>query len=180
MDNQYLDLALPIVLPLLFWATLFYILDWQVRKRKKDLKKPIRIALIIVFGVICADLFQPLQPIVSQIFASSGIMAIVLGIAAQETLGNVFSGFMIFWCKPYQVGDLVKVNQGELIGFVERIRIRDTVIRTYESNRVLVPNSKMNTAIIENADFATAEKDNYLEIPVAYSADIKQVKQILL
>lgn len=161
----------------------YRLLKSQIRKRSLENASVIllllRTLLLFIGALLLLDEFEPMKPMVQKIVASSGLMAVVVGIAAQETLGNVFSGLMIIFCRPYQIGDLIKVNQGELIGYVEAIRFRDTVIRTYESNRVLVPNSKMNTATIENADFATAEKDNYLEIPVAYSADVQHVRKVL-
>ena len=76
-------------------------------------------------------------------------------------------------------GDLIRVNQGELIGYVESIRFRHTIIRTYESNRIIVPNSTLNSATIENAFFQDTRKNNYLEIEVSYGTDIDLAIDIL-
>ena len=86
---------------------------------------------------------------------------------------------MILTFKPFVEGDLIKVNQGELIGYVESIRFRHTIIRTYESNRIIVPNSTLNSATIENAFFQDTRKNNYLEIEVSYGTDIDLAIDIL-
>ena len=66
-----------------------------------------------------------------------------------------------------------------MIGYVESIRFRHTIIRTYESNRIIVPNSTLNSATIENAFFQDARKNNYLEIEVSYGTDIDLAIDIL-
>lgn len=132
------------------------------------------IAVCCCFGQIAA-----LQPVFKAILSSSGIIAIIVGIAAQETVGNVCSGIMILFFKPFVIGDLIKVNQGELIGYVEEINFRHTIIRTYESNRVIIPNSKLNSSVIENAYLKDSRKDNYLEIEIAYGADIDSAIAII-
>ena len=66
-----------------------------------------------------------------------------------------------------------------MIGYVESIRFRHTIIRTYESNRIIVPNSTLNSATIENAFFQDARKNNYLEIEVSYGTNIDLAIDIL-
>ena len=167
-----------------FFILLFLFLSRNVRKRKIEnestVQTVLRTLLFFIFFLLLCDEFEALKPFIAQLIASSGLIAVVVGIAAQETLGNVFSGLMILFTKPYVVGDLVKINQGELVGYVEEIRFRDTVIRTYESNRILVPNSKMNSATIENADWKERRKDNYLEIPVSYTVPVQKAICIIL
>ncbi len=139
---------------------------------KESIARLIKYLLIFLDILVILGQFDATKPIMSYIAASSGIVAIILGVAAQDTFGNLCAGLMILLFKPFIEGDLIKVNQGELIGYVESIHFRHTVIRTYENNRVIVPNSSLNSSTIENAFYQDEKKDNYLEIEVSYGTDI--------
>ena len=145
---------------------------------KESIVRLVKYILIFLDALMIMGQFEVTKPIMSYLAASSGIVAIILGIAAQDTFGNLCSGLMILIFKPFVEGDLIKVNQGELIGFVESIRFRHTVVRTYENNRIIVPNSTLNSATIENAYFQDTKKDNYLEIEVVYGTDIDLAESI--
>ena len=134
---------------------------------KASFARLIKYVLVFINGMIFLGQFEQTKPIMSYLAASSGVVALVLGVAAKDAFGNLCSGLMILTFKPFVEGDLIKVNQGELIGYVESIRFRHTIIRTYESNRIIVPNSTLNSATIENAFFQDARKNNYLEIEVS-------------
>lgn len=71
----------------------------------------------------------------SYLAASSGVVALVLGVAAKDAFGNLCSGLMILTFKPFVEGDLIKVNQSELIGYVESIRF---AIRLFVHMKVIV------------------------------------------
>lgn len=146
---------------------------------KASFARLVKYILVFLDAMIILGQFDVTKPLMSYLAASSGVAAVVLGIAAQDTFGNLISGLMILTFKPFVEGDLIKVNQGELIGYVESIRFRHTVIRTYESNRIIVPNSKLNSATIENAYFQDTRKNNYLEIEVSYGTDIDLAISIL-
>ena len=146
---------------------------------KASFARLIKYVLVFINGMIFLGQFEQTKPIMSYLAASSGVVALVLGVAAKDAFGNLCSGLMILTFKPFVEGDLIKVNQSELIGYVESIRFRHTNIRTYESNRIIVPNSTLNSATIENAFFQDARKNNYLEIEVSYGTDIDLAIDIL-
>ena len=133
---------------------------------KASFARLIKYVLVFINGMIFLGQFEQTKPIMSYV-------------AAKDAFGNLCSGLMILTFKPFVEGDLIKVNQGELIGYVESIRFRHTIIRTYESNRIIVPNSTLNSATIENAFFQDTRKNNYLEIEVSYGTDIDLAIDIL-
>ena len=102
---------------------------------KASFARLIKYILVFINGIIFLGQFEQTKPIMSYLAASSGVVALILGVAAKDAFGNLCSGLMILTFKPFVEGDLIKVNQGELIGYVESIRFRHTIIRTYESNR---------------------------------------------
>ena len=89
------------------------------------------IITITIYGIL--TLFIPAKTILDPLLASGGIVAVVVGLAAQETVGNLISGFMIVTFRPFHIGDLIRVNNGEYVGTVVEITIRHTIIETFEN-----------------------------------------------
>ncbi len=89
------------------------------------------------------------------LLATSGIIAIVLGLALQSTLADVFSGIAVGLERPYRAGDLIWV-EGEIEGQVVQVTWRSTQIATGQNNIAIVPNSVMAKARIINRSRPTA------------------------
>ena len=133
--------------------------------------------IITIYSIL--TLFIPAKTILSTLLASGGIVAVVIGLAAQETVGNLISGFMIITFRPFHIGDLIRVNNGEYVGTVVEITVRHTIIETFENTRVIVPNSQMNTSVLENiSDISTAKAD-FLYVSVAYDTDLEKAIRVL-
>lgn len=111
--------------------------------------------------------------------ASSGIAAVVLGLAAQSTLANVFAGISLSASRsrPFDIGDRVKIDSFDP-GFVENITLRHTVIKTYQHEIIYIPNSVVGSATIVNY---TQEKSfSYpVEVSVAYGTDMEEAMTIM-
>ena len=103
----------------------------------------------------------------------------VAGLAAQEALGSVVSGVMILLFKPFKMGAVVRYVDSDITGTVEEITLHHTAVRTVENKRVIIPNSKMNSAIIENADYADSRICVFLTVGVSYESDLKKAKELL-
>ncbi|HEV7921266.1 MAG TPA: mechanosensitive ion channel family protein [Thermoanaerobaculia bacterium] len=73
--------------------------------------------------------------------ATGGVLAVVLGLALQETLGNLFAGIALHLEDSFETGDVIR--SGDYIGVVERTRWRGTRIRTFNNNVVIIPNSQL-------------------------------------
>lgn len=139
--------------------------------------KKYMIITITIYGIL--TLFIPAKTILDPLLASGGIVAVVVGLAAQETVGNLISGFMIITFRPFHIGDLIRVNNGEYVGTVVEITIRHTIIETFENTRVIIPNSQMNTSVLENiSDIGTAKAD-FLYVSVSYDTDLEQAIRVL-
>ena len=135
------------------------------------------IITITIYGIL--TLFIPAKTILDPLLASGGIVAVVVGLAAQETVGNLISGFMIVTFRPFHIGDLIRVNNGEYVGTVVEITIRHTIIETFENTRVIIPNSQMNTSVLENiSDIGTAKAD-FLYVSVSYDTNLEQAIRVL-
>jgi small conductance mechanosensitive channel len=85
-----------------------------------------------------------LKTAVTSLLAGVGIIGIALGFAFQDIAANFLSGIILAYRKPFDVLDVVQM--GEYIGTVSQINIRDTVIRTFQGQEVVIP----NRSVIQN------------------------------
>ena len=127
------------------------------------------------FGVL--EQIVPLQNIAVSLLASSGVVALVVGLAAQESVANLISGILIVIYHPISVGDLVRLNG--VTGTVEEITLRHTVICTSENSRLVVPNSVVNSSTLENITMKDLHCCNYLDVGVGYHADTDEAIRIM-
>lgn len=111
--------------------------------------------------------------------ASSGIAAVVLGLAAQSTLANVFAGIALSASRsrPFDIGDRIAIDSIEP-GYVENITLRHTVIKTYQNEIIYVPNSVVGSATIVNY---TQEKSFSfpITVSVAYGTNMRKAMDII-
>ena len=119
------------------------------------------------FGIL--EQIVPLQNIAVSLLASSGVAALIVGLAAQESMANLISGFLIVLYRPIVVGNLIRI--GGITGTVEEITLRHTVIRTFENSRMVIPNSVVNSSTLENISMKDAHVCNFLDIGIGYGAD---------
>jgi len=111
--------------------------------------------------------------------ASAGILSVVLGFAAKDTLGNLFAGIFIMADSPYKEGDYINLDTGER-GYVRDIGIRSTRIQTRDDIEITIPNSVIANSKIINESGGSHEKERIrITVEVAYGTEIKKVKDIM-
>ncbi len=130
-------------------------------------------------GMVIVGAIPVLSSAVCTLLATGGVIAVVAGLAAQEALGSVVSGVMILAFKPFKMGDVVRYVDNDITGCVEEITLHHTAVRTFENKRVIIPNSKMNSAIIENADYADSKVCVFLTVGITYESHLKKAKELL-
>lgn len=108
------------------------------------------IAGVIYVGAVLAIIANVFNMPVSGLLAASGVIAIVLGLALQSTLGDVFSGVVLNLAKPYHPGDWITLDGG-LQGRVVETNWRATQLLTLDNDLAIVPNSVIAKARIVNA-----------------------------
>lgn len=113
---------------------------------------------------------------ITAILAGLGIGGLAFAFAAKETISDVFGGFSIFTSKPFVVGDWVEI--GGIVGVVEEVGLRHTKIRNLDKRLVIIPNSQVAGAKIENISSAPSKKIT-ANIGVTYSTSYKKLKQAM-
>lgn len=104
---------------------------------------------------------------------------VVVGFAAQDTLGNVAGGVMILFFKPFIIGDFVRYVDSNVSGVIEEITLRHTAIRTPENKRIIIPNGTINSAVIENANYADKRICELFNVGITYESDMEKAIQLL-
>lgn len=135
--------------------------------------------LVVVFSVI--GIFAALTIIIpsfgfGDLLAGLGFSSFIIGFATKDILNNFFSGILVLWRRTFKVGDYVVVKNHE--GEVEQIGVRATSLRTYDGERVLVPNGEMYSSSLVIFDAGTTRR-LILKISVSYKSNIKTVKEII-
>lgn len=114
---------------------------------------------------------------VTAALASFGVAGIAVGFAAQDSLANTIAGFMIFWDKPFQVGDFISVS--DQYGEVKNITLRTTRIRTPDNTYVIIPNKEIIDDVLVNHSMYGETRLN-VPVGIAYKEDIAAARSILL
>lgn len=119
-----------------------------------------------------------LEHVAQSMAAGAGIMAIAVGFASQQTLGNIISGIFIVIYKPYVINDRITLRT-DLRGVVEDISLRHTVIRNFENQRIIIPNSVISNEVLINSNFSDSRICRFIEVGISYSSDIDLAKSII-
>jgi small-conductance mechanosensitive channel len=137
------------------------------------------VAIIYLVGFGMALYLLPItQHIANTMLAGAGILAIAVGFASQQALGNIISGIFIVMFKPYRINDRV-VLKTDMRGIVEDINLRHTVIRNFENQRIIIPNSVMSNEILINSNYTDEKICRFIEIGISYGSDIDKAKAIM-
>jgi small-conductance mechanosensitive channel len=137
------------------------------------------LAVIIAVGVLSALLvFPPVRAVAGSILASSAVIALIVGLAAQSTLANFVAGILVAFTQPLRLGDNVAVAGAA--GTVQQIGLTYTVIRAHDGARYFVPNAKLASDTIRNATIAGAEHLVAVKVSVPLTADLDRVLAVLL
>ncbi len=131
------------------------------------------IALIFIIYSIPAFRSQA-----TYIFSGAGILAAIIGFAAQSALSNLVAGAFIVIFKPFRVDDYIRLDE-KRYGIVEDINLRHTVIRNFENKRIIIPNSVISVESILNHTIKDLHVLSHTHFEIGLYADIDLAKKII-
>ena len=137
------------------------------------------LAIVILIGV-SSSTFAALPELgasIASIFVAAGFASIVVGLAAQSTLSNIFAGMTISIFQPIRVNEAVMFKNE--FCFVEDIKLMHTVLRTWDNRRLMVPNSMLQNEVIVNYDRTDPTKLTPVLISISYDSDLNKAVQIM-
>ncbi len=157
---------------------------WRQRAAAKDdeafnkqlfpiIRKSLKIFVIVVAALVTLD---NLNVNITAAIASLSIGGLAVGLAAQDTLANLFGGIAIFLDKPFRIGDRVQVDNVD--GPVETIGLRSTRIRNLDGHLVTIPNKTMGNATIINIA-ARPNIKTVMNIGITYDTPVEKVRLAL-
>lgn len=118
-----------------------------------------------------------LDKAVTSILAGAGIIGLALAFAFQDIAANFISGIFISFRRPLHVGDIVKIS--DYMGKVEEINLRDTILRTFQGQMVIIPNKDVFQNPIENFSMLGKRRMD-LSVGVSYGDDLRKVMEVTL
>ncbi len=137
----------------------------------------IRVFKIIIIAIALLMLMQEFGVSISGLLAFGGVGGLVVGLAAKDLLSNFFGGLMIYFDRPFKVGEFIKSPDRNIEGIVESIGWRLTVVRTFSKNVLYIPNSAFSNIIVENATRMTNRRINEV-IGLRYE-DLEKIPEIV-
>ena len=166
------------ILIFLFFQTLLRVIDYLavIMEKKADQSRDMSDDQLVIFFreffkviliIICILLLIRFvfNQDITKLLAGLSIVGAAIALAAKESIENLIASFIIFFDKPFTVGDLLKVNQ--VTGTVEKIGLRSTRIRSTDKSYVTIPNKQMVDSIVDNLsirDKRRAEIILYLDL----------------
>jgi len=137
------------------------------------------LAKVVVFVVGGLIVLQSLDVPITPILTALGVGGLAVALALQDTLSNLFAGLQVLASRLVRPGDYVKLETGEE-GYVQDITWRHTAIRTLPNNMVVVPNSKLASALITNYYVPAREMAVLVQVGVSYDSDLEKVQKITI
>jgi small conductance mechanosensitive channel len=114
---------------------------------------------------------------ISAALAGIGVAGIAVGFAAQETVANMIAGFLIFWDRPFGIGDFITTQ--DRYGEVREITLRTTRIRTNENTYIVIPNRQIIGDTLVNHSMYGEMRVN-VPLGIAYKERVAEARQVLL
>jgi len=125
-----------------------------------------------IIGILAGLWFLGVDP--TTLLAGLGVMSVIVGLALQDSLGNLAAGLFILLYKPYDMDEIVMV--GGVLGRVKEMGLANTTIITFDNRRFFIPNRKIWGDIIENRSLEKVQRVQ-ATVRVSYDEDIVEVLQ---
>ena len=143
--------------------------------RQRSLKGIITLVKFIIWGVGITFLLDNLGFKISAVVAGLGIGGIAVALAAQAVLGDLFSYFVIFFDRPFEIGDFIIVDS--YLGSIEHIGIKTTRVRSLSGEQLVFSNTDLTNSRIRN--YKRMEKRRIVfKLGVVYQTTTSLVKEI--
>ena len=134
-------------------------------------------ALILFIGFMIAMVVAIPGFTPAKLIGALGIGSVAIGFAFKDIFQNLLSGILLLLSEPFRIGD--QIVSGDYEGTVEDIKIRATVIRTYDGRQVVIPNSDLYTSAL-TVNTAYKQRRLQLAVGIGYADDIDEAKSEIM
>jgi small conductance mechanosensitive channel len=136
----------------------------------------------VVVLILYAHLIPALRSMGTALLAGAGVVSVVIGLAAQSTLGNLVAGISIAIYRPFRLGDTLQVTAptGTDIGVVELISLGYTTLRAPDGHMIVLPNAIAASQVTINLNTTYAPWPMNIIIRLSRDADIDAARQLAI
>lgn len=178
------NIVVAIVVFAIFWFISRYVkrgVHSQFEKREREnlgevLGGFLKWAMLLVGFLLAATIIIPSLK-AGDLIAGLGVSSVAIGFAFKDILQNWLAGLLILLRQPFNVGDQISVNNFE--GTVERIETRATIIKTYDGQNIVIPNSDIytNSVLVRTAH---EKRRSEYDIGIGYGDDLDSACEVIL
>ena len=134
-------------------------------------------SIIVVVGVVAIiGTFEVARQAMTTVLASAGVLSVIAGLAAQQTLGNVFAGLQLAFTDAIRVGDVVVAGDKHETGSVEEITLSYVVVRIWDERRLIIPCRYFTQTPFENWTRRAAAQLGTVELKLDWSAPMTLIR----
>jgi small-conductance mechanosensitive channel len=160
-------------------ATAFVETYWKQRETDSAKQQSIGIIVsiikIVIWGIAVFILLDNLGVNITALLAGLGIGGIAIALAAQTILGDLFSCFVIFFDRPFEIGDYINIDT--FSGTIEHIGIKTTRIRSLSGEQLIFSNTDLTTARLRNYKRMERRRINF-KFSVTYQTEHEKLQEI--
>lgn len=140
-----------------------------------------KVITIVVYAfvlILIMKQFTALKDISDFMLGVSGVVSAVIALASQETVANFVGGMFLALMQPFKVGDSIIIMDKNITGTVMDIGLRHTTLKTISNTVVIIPNSVLNTAVVENRSSETHYTAR-ITFGISYDSDVNKAMRII-
>ena len=132
--------------------------------------------VVVVGAVAIIGTFEVARQAMTTVLASAGVISVIAGLAAQQTLGNVFAGLQLAFTDAIRVGDVVVAGDKHETGSVEEITLSYVVVRIWDERRLIIPCRYFTQTPFENWTRRAAAQLGTVELKLDWSAPMTLIR----
>ena len=132
--------------------------------------------VVVVGAVAIIGTFEVARQAMTTVLASAGVISVIAGLAAQQTLGNVFAGLQLAFTDAIRVGDVVVAGDKQETGSVEEITLSYVVVRIWDERRLIIPCRYFTQTPFENWTRRAAAQLGTVELKLDWSAPMTLIR----
>jgi small-conductance mechanosensitive channel len=145
--------------------------------RLRLIRRLVFVTIIVIGALLALSEFSKFDKLANAVLASSAVLGIVLGFAAQKVLANPLAGIQLAISQPIRIGDLVTV--GDETGRVEDLTLSHTFVHTGDGRQVIVPNETVVTNVVVNRSTGDLTAPAMASLWVPAGADLGRAREAL-
>ena len=136
-------------------------------------------AIILIAGTILAlSGFGGISSIWKTFLGGTAIISAVLAFAAQDVIKDVLAGLMISIYKPFEIGNRIELEDG-VAGIVVDITMRHVVLASMETQKLIIPNSRLNSMKLKNFSYHSTNRAAQFTFHIAYGSDVEKAIKVI-